>query len=81
MTPKKHTPTELSLGINRRRFIYYSTIAAAAAGITGPLLAKPKIKSANEKLNLAGIGCAGKGASDIKGAFDAGANIVALCDG
>ncbi|MDB6023921.1 MAG: yvaA [Verrucomicrobiales bacterium] len=80
MTPKKHTPTELSLGINRRRFIYYSTIAAAAAGITGPLLAKPKIKSANEKLNIAGIGCSGKGASDIKGAFDAGVNIVALCD-
>jgi predicted dehydrogenase len=80
MTPKKNTPTELNVGINRRRFIYYSAISAAAATISGPLLAKPKFKSPNEKLNLAGIGCTGKGATDIEGAFNAGGNIVALCD-
>jgi len=34
----------------------------------------------NSRLAVAGIGVGGKGASDIKGTADAGADIVALCD-
>jgi len=42
--------------------------------------AKPKTKttSANEKLNIAVVGCGGQGAANIRGL--AGENIVALCD-
>ena len=40
----------------------------------------PRKISANEKVNVAGIGAGGKGSSDIAGAAGAGANIVALCD-
>ena len=35
---------------------------------------------ANDKVNVAGIGAGGKGASDISGSAGHGANIVALCD-
>ncbi len=76
--PKSNSPKEISLAINRRRFIYYSTIAASAAALTGCVSSKPKIKSANSKLNIGCVGTGGKGASDIEGV--AGENIVALCD-
>jgi predicted dehydrogenase len=76
---KKNSPTEISLGINRRRFIYYSAIAAAGAtilpGCVGP---RPNYKSPNEKLNIGAIGVGGKGATDIEGC--ATENIVALAD-
>ena len=35
---------------------------------------------ANDRLNVAGIGAGGKGASDVSGSAGHGANIVALCD-
>ncbi|MFP6854986.1 MAG: Gfo/Idh/MocA family oxidoreductase, partial [Opitutales bacterium] len=35
---------------------------------------------ANERVNVAGIGVGGKGASDVAGVAQHGANIVALCD-
>jgi predicted dehydrogenase len=63
--------------IGRRHFIY-STILAASALTAPTILAKPKIKSANDKLNIGGIGVSGKGSSDIAGA--ASENIIALCD-
>jgi hypothetical protein len=41
----------------------------------------PRKISANEKLNIAGVGVGGKGSSDVDGAAKAGDNnIVALCD-
>ncbi|HEY3325329.1 MAG TPA: Gfo/Idh/MocA family oxidoreductase [Planctomycetota bacterium] len=62
-------------GISRRGFI---TGVAATAG-TVMVLTKP-VWGANDKVNLAAIGCSGKGGSDIGDATGCGANIVALCD-
>ncbi len=76
--PKSNLPKEISLAMNRRRFIYYSAIAAAASGMAGCISARPKLKSANGKLNIGCVGVGGKGASDVEGV--AGENIVALCD-
>ena len=66
----------------RRNFLQ----AAVAAGTTLPLTGNwttaadtaADKRSANEKLNLAVIGVAGRGASNLAGV--AGENIVALCD-
>ena len=75
---KSKSPKEISLGINRRRFIYYSALAASATALTGSVSSRPRIKSANGKLNIGCIGVGGKGASDIQGVTSE--NIVALCD-
>jgi predicted dehydrogenase len=65
--------------INRRHFIYTSALAAGALAVSLPAYAAmAKYKSPNEKLNIAGIGTAGKGAVDLEGV--SGENIVALCD-
>ncbi|MEO5804720.1 MAG: Gfo/Idh/MocA family oxidoreductase [Verrucomicrobiota bacterium] len=78
--PKNNSTKEITLALNRRRFIYYSAIAASAAAITGCASSTPRrIKSANEKLNIGSIGVGGKGSSDLDGAA-ADNNIVALCD-
>ena len=66
--------------ISRRTFIFGSAIMAAGCATAGkrPCNAPRKV-SANDKLNIAGCGAGGKGASDIEGAAE-GNNIVALCD-
>jgi predicted dehydrogenase len=69
----------LSTRLNRRRFLYSSALATAAA--LGPrAIAAPKRRelSPNEKLNIAVIGAGGRGATDI--AELSTENIVALCD-
>ena len=83
MSNKNSSPQEISLGINRRRFIYSSALASAAvlAGCRTndpATTARINYKSPNEKLNIGGIGVEGKGAGDIEGCR--GENIVALCD-
>jgi predicted dehydrogenase len=57
-----------ALQINRRHFIYTSALAASALAWPGCVTSRPKLKSANDKLNIGGIGTSGKGASDIEGA-------------
>jgi predicted dehydrogenase len=52
--------------------------SSALAGVTLWLSGSARGQSANEKLNVAGIGVGGRGAADINGA--ASENIVALCD-
>jgi predicted dehydrogenase len=65
--------------ITRRQFI--ATSAAVSSGVVWsasraqPL---PRRASANEKLNIAVVGCGGRGADDLKGVSTE--NIVALCD-
>jgi len=66
---------------SRRHFFYGSLLAGAIP--TGGFGATPSLrqlgyKSPNEKLNIAAIGCGGKGASDIAGCSTE--NIVALAD-
>jgi len=60
----------------RRGFLKFSA-AAAAAGIFAPSILRAE--DVAKKINFAGIGVGGKGASDIANAAKE-ANIVALCD-
>lgn len=63
--------------LNRRKFIFLSGAAAGALALPA-WAAKARYKSAGEKLNIAVIGAAGKGASDTDHCNTE--NIVALCD-
>ena len=64
--------------ITRRRFVYSSALA------TGGLVLLPNLSrsvlGANEKIRVAGIGCGGKGDSDIMKCANAGETIVAGVD-
>ena len=60
---------------SRRRFV-----TAAASGAFAFQVVPSRVWGANERINVAGIGAGGKGASDVAGAAKHGANIVALCD-
>jgi predicted dehydrogenase len=67
----------MSARTNRRQFLK----AASAAGVgfwAGGLPALGQNRSANDKINVAVVGCGGKGASHVGPA--AGQNLVALCD-
>ena len=64
--------------VTRRQFIYYSALAAGGMALTGYAKPRPRRVSPNEKLNIAGVGAGGKGASDLRCCSDE--NIVALCD-
>jgi predicted dehydrogenase len=75
---KKHSPSSLVSSMNRRQFIYYSSLAASAIGLSGTLRAQTRRVSPNEKLNIGAVGCGGKGSSDLQ--WCSSENIVALCD-
>jgi hypothetical protein len=67
--------------ISRRTFIFGTAIMAAGCATTGGKKVKgPRKISANEKLNIAGCGCGGKGSSDIDGAAE-GADHQGNCQG
>ena len=60
----------------RRDFLARTSTLSAAIWVSGrPASAS---KSPNEKLNIAAIGCGGKGRTDIRGCLNE--NIIALCD-
>ncbi|HJT34342.1 MAG TPA: Gfo/Idh/MocA family oxidoreductase [Pirellulales bacterium] len=62
--------------VNRRQFL------KAAAGAAGVLAAPSFVcaTGANDKLNIAVIGCGGRGGANLQAVAAAGENIVALCD-
>jgi len=63
---------------NRRQVLRQAALAGAAAAL-GTLPAKPLLAaSPNEKLNVAVVGCGGRGGADLGGVSSE--NIVALCD-
>jgi predicted dehydrogenase len=66
----------VSSGHSRRQFIKYGSLAAGAAVVAGPYLLRGQ--NLNSRLNIAQIGCAGKGGSDAQ--WCATENLVALCD-
>lgn len=69
--------------LTRRSFLAGTAAMTIAAGCTttkGKAPAKVSVKSPSEMVNFAGIGCGGKGSSDVQGALDAGCNLVAMCD-
>jgi len=63
--------------VNRRTFLKQSSVAGAGFMILKSGILKAG-QSPNEKLNIAVIGCGGRGGANIKGIE--GENIVALCD-
>lgn len=71
--------------IDRRQFLKSAALGAAALSLTdvaalaAPLASKKRFCDPAKKMNIAGIGCGGKGASDI-GEMAKTENIVALCD-
>ncbi len=71
--------------VTRRTFLTggaAATLGASAMGMDLPLLrwfgGKSRFVEPDRKMNIACIGCGGKGSSDVDGV--AGENIVALCD-
>jgi predicted dehydrogenase len=74
MSSRPQTPGRQS-AITRRRFLH------TAAGTGAALFAAPALleaRSANEKLDIAVIGCGGRGGANLRGVESE--NIVALCD-
>ena len=63
--------------LSRRQFVKRSATAATAA-MAFPFVARRNVLGANDRLNIAGIGVGGKGASDVANVDDQ--NIYALCD-
>ncbi len=67
---------------SRRNFLKQAMLASAAAAVApSMLMAKPRMASANERVNLACIGIGNRGAQIIDDLYATGlCNIVALCD-
>ena len=64
--------------ISRRQFLRHTTVAAAGFQIVRSHVLGIGSRSPSERLNIAGIGVSGQGASDLNHFTDH--NIVALCD-
>ncbi len=65
-------------GLSRRELVGAAAAVAAFTFVPKQILGTAGQPSANNKLNIAGIGVGGRGASDIEGVSSE--NIVALCD-
>jgi predicted dehydrogenase len=68
---------------SRRSFLAASGAALGAAALSPPLVllgAAPSSTAANNRLNLALVGCGGQGRGDMRGMLSRGVNLVALCD-
>ncbi len=63
----------------RRRFLA-KTGRVAAAGMTLSALTHGRVRGANERVQVALVGCGGRGRLDMRGIATAGADIVQLCD-
>jgi predicted dehydrogenase len=70
------------LNFSRRGFLKASALGMSVAAFGGPLVLRGSAAStaANNKVNLAVVGCGGQGCGDMGGLISNGANLVALCD-
>ena len=68
----------MSHRMSRRRFLNVSAAAGASLVCTGPVVLARAARSPNEKLDIAVIGVAGRGAANLRAV--SGETIVALCD-
>ncbi|MEW6302120.1 MAG: Gfo/Idh/MocA family oxidoreductase [Verrucomicrobiota bacterium] len=64
--------------MNRRQFIRRSLLGASLAAMSAPAFLRGQ--NLNSKLNIAGIGVGGKGATDTDNCAELGENLYALCD-
>ncbi|AHM63057.1 oxidoreductase [Flammeovirgaceae bacterium 311] len=78
----KNTPANTQLPASRRKFLKNSLLGLAGIYIVPRhVLGGPGFVAPSDKLNIAGIGVGGKGASDLTSFFKSGkANIAYLCD-
>jgi len=66
-------------GMTRRKFLYYSALAAAgASALRTNARPTPRTLNSTDKLRIACVGAGGKGESDV--ALCGGEVIVAMCD-
>ncbi len=74
----------MSRKLSRRKFMQAGAVSATAAGfwLTGGVTEVRAAQGANERLNIAVIGCGGQGGGDLGQVAreELGTNIVALCD-
>ena len=77
--PRKQIIAPYSTSLPRRGFLRTVGIATAGAALAGCQTPRPRKLSANDKLNIAVIGVAGRGGENLK-EVAALENIVALCD-
>src|SRR5271154_4287916 len=75
MSKSRTSPAHDARSMNRRRFLGTAAIAGTATFAAPAIL---RARNLNEKLNIAVIGCGGRGASNMQSV--ASENIVALCD-
>lgn len=66
--------------INRRHFLYGTGLGVALFQIAPGRVLGAEALSANNKINVAGIGIGSQGGADIDGVAGEGHNLVALCD-
>ncbi len=69
----------MSRGMNRRELLRCASVAGVGA-LLSPGRAWSQGQSPNEKLDVAVVGCGGRGAGDLAGVAATDSNIVALCD-
>lgn len=81
MPRQQFSPKHHHTALDRRRFIRTVGLAAAGSALAGCQTLTPRARkiSANDKLNIAVIGVAGRGGENLK-EVAALENIVALCD-
>jgi predicted dehydrogenase len=72
--------TQPFVGISRRRFLRGASLGVALFQIAPSGLFGADAASANDKVNIAGIGIGSQGGGDIDAMAGEGQNIVALCD-
>jgi predicted dehydrogenase len=77
--PQQTSQQRFSRAINRRQFIRTAGIVTAGTAFVGCQTPRPRRISANEKLNVAVIGVAGRGGENLREVALL-ENIVALCD-
>ena len=95
LTPARTpAPAPATLGrqlFTRRHFLHAATAATAGIVIGAPFISRAwaaagaksgftNLVPANRRVRVACVGLSGRGAVDMPGAADAGAEIVALCD-
>ncbi len=70
------------LNFSRRSLLKSSALGVSAAVLGGPLVLRGSAATtdANNKVNLAVVGCGGQGRGDMSELLSSGANLVALCD-
>ncbi len=73
-------PTKTN-SLSRRQFIYRTGVGVAAFNLLPSSLVRgAERRSANDKLNVAGIGIGSRGGNDVDEVAGLGENLVALCD-